>query len=374
MFGNSFKLLKRVTASGEYLPFIDGLRFLSITMVILFHFFDYYRDRAYPVEISEDVQKQIIRFTTTGHVGVMVFFGISGFVLAMPFIRQHLYGGRKVLLKDYLLRRLTRLEPPYIIVITLLFALSIVTGSKGGFNELIPHYIASFFYMHNAVFDGFPVLSDVLWSLEVEVQFYLLAPLFALIFKLNKTVRRIILLIIILFYSDYFRQYVDPFAFRSIFKYLEYFMAGFLAADLYFEYKDKLKSSYVFDIISIYTIISIWLAFGEVPLAFKIAILIFCSPFSIFWKKFLSLEWITIIGGMCYTIYMLHQRILYLVLGNFKPKQLIADNVFIDVATRVMVFAIPLALICFAFFIFVERPTMKKQWWKYRDLKKLFFE
>lgn len=370
----STKLLKRVTSSGEYLPFIDGLRFLSITMVILFHFFDYYRDRAYPSEISEEVQKQIIKFTTTGHVGVMVFFGISGFVLAMPFIRQHLYGGHTVKLKNYLLRRVTRLEPPYIIVITLLFLLSILAGTKGGFTELLPHYIASFFYMHNAVFGGFPVLSDVLWSLEVEVQFYLLAPLFALIFKLNKSARRVILLIIILFYSDYFRQYVDPFEFRTLFKYFEYFMAGFLAADMYFEYKDKLKPSYVFDLVSVYAIVSVWLAFGDVPLSFKIFVLIFCSPFSVFWKKFLSLQWITIIGGMCYTIYMLHQRILYLVLGNFKPKQLITDNIFIDVAVRAMVYLVPLALICFAFFIFVERPTMKKQWWKYKDLKKLFFE
>lgn len=368
------KLLTRVTSSGEYLPFIDGLRFLSITMVILFHFFDYYRDRAYPVVISEETQKQILRFTTTGHVGVMLFFGISGFVLGMPFIRQHIYGGRKVRLKDYLLRRLTRLEPPYIIVITMLFILSLIVGTKGGFSELFPHYLASFFYMHNAIYDGFPVLSDVLWSLEIEVQFYLLAPLLALIFKLNKNLRRIIFLIIILFYSNYFRQYVDPFEFRSIFKYVEYFMAGFLAADMYFEYKDKIKPSYIFDLISIYTIVSIWLAFGDLPLSFKIFIIIFCSPFSVFWKRFLSFQWIAIIGGMCYTIYMLHQRILYLVLGNFKPKELMFDNVIIDVIIRAVIYLVPLALICLTFFIFVERPTMKKKWWKYRSFKKLFFE
>lgn len=368
------KLLTRVTSSGEYLPFIDGLRFFSITMVILFHFFDYYRDRAYPVELSEEIQKQILNFTTSGFQGVMLFFGISGFVLAMPFIRQHLYGGKKVKLKDYLLRRLTRLEPPYIIVITLLLILSLITGTKGGFSEIFPHYIASFFYSHNAVFGGYPILSDVLWSLEVEVQFYILAPLFALMFKLNKYVRRFIFLIIILFCTNHIRHIIDPFPFFSLFKYIEYFMAGFLAADLFFEYKDKIKPSYIFDVISVYAILSIWMAFGDVPLSFKVFMIIACSHFSIIWKKFLSLQWITIIGGMCYTIYMLHQRVLYLVLGNFKPKQLIGDNVFIDVATRVIIFAIPLILICFTFFVFVERPTMKREWWKYRSLKKLFFE
>lgn len=367
-------LLKRVTASGEYLPYIDGLRFLSITMVVLFHFFDYYRDKAYPYEIADEVQKQIMKFTTTGYAGVMLFFGISGFVLGMPFIKQHLYGGKKVKIKDYLLRRLTRLEPPYIIVITLLFVLSLLRATKGDFTELFPHYLASFFYSHNVIYDGFPVLSDVLWSLEVEVQFYLLAPLFALIFKLNKYIRRIILLFIILFYTEHIRSAIDPFPFFWLIKFIQYFMAGFLAADLFFEYKDKIKSSYMFDIVSVYSIISLWLAFDDVPLSFKVFLIIASTPFTVFWKKFLSLEWITIIGGMCYTIYMLHQRILHFVLGNFKPKEIIADNVFIDVSIRVLVYLIPLTILCFGFFIFVERPTMKRQWWKYRSFKKLFFE
>jgi len=368
------KLLTRVTSSGQYIPFIDGLRFLSITMVILFHFFDYYKDRAYPYELSDETRNQIMRFTSSGFAGVMLFFGISGFVLGSPFIRQYVYGGKAVRIKDYLLRRVTRLEPPYIIVITLLFILSLITGTKGGFYELLPHYLASFFYSHNIIYGDYPVLSDVLWSLEIEIQFYLLAPLLALVFRLNKNVRRIILLIIILTYTQHIRSHIDPFAFKSIVKYIEYFLAGFLAADLYYEYKDKIKHSYIFDAVSIYTIISIWCGIDDVPLSFKVFVLMLSSAFSIYWKKLISLRLVTIIGGMCYTIYMLHQRILYLVLGNFKPKQLIADNIFIDVITRAFIYLIPLSIVCTLFFIFVERPTMKKEWWKYRSLKKLFFE
>lgn len=367
-------LLTRVTSTNHYLPYIDGLRFLSISMVILFHFYDYYRDRVYPFTISESLNEQIMRFTTTGFTGVMLFFGISGFVLGTPFINQYVYGGKKVKIKDYLLRRLTRLEPPYIILLTLFFLLSLIFKTKGSFSELLPHYIASLFYSHNAIYDGFPVLSDVFWSLEVEIQFYLLAPILGLIFKLNKNLRRIILLLIIILYTNNIRGHIDPFVFKSLFKYFEYFMAGFLAADLYFEYKDKLKSNVMFDFVSIITLICIWTSNSYVTLSFSIFILIISTSFSHYFKQFVSFKWITIIGGMCYTIYMIHQRLLYVLLGNFKSNELITNNVFVDVVVRVLIYLIPLALVCILFFIFVERPTMKRDWWKYKSFKKLFFE
>src|SRR5690606_3397469 len=101
-------------------------------------------------------------------------------------------------------------------------------------------------------------------------------------------------------------------------------------------------------------IISIWCGIDDMPLSFKVFVLMLSSAFSIYWKKLISLRLVTIIGGMCYTIYMLHQRILYLVLGNFKPKQLIADNIFIDVITRAFIYLIPLSIVCTLFFIFVE--------------------
>jgi len=370
----STKLLTRITSNNQYIPFIDGLRFLSIFMVILFHFYDYYRDRAYPFEISDELNSLVLEFTSTGFHGVMLFFGISGFVLGSPFVRQYVYGGKKVIIKDYLLRRVTRLEPPYIILLTGFFLLSLITNTKGGFVELFPHYLASLFYSHNAIYDGYPVLSDVLWSLEVEIQFYILAPLLALVFKLNKLYRRIILLFIILFYSEYIRSYIDPFVFKSLFKYLEYFLAGFLAADIYFEYKDKFKPKLVFDFIAVISLFSIWTGNSFFPLSFNVFLLITSTAFSMYFIKLLSIKWITIIGGMCYTIYMIHQRLLYAILGSFKPKELIADSVFIDVLVRGFIYLIPLSICTIIFFIFVERPTMKRDWWKYRSLKKLFFE
>src|SRR5690606_20381175 len=220
--------------------------------------------------------------------GVMLFFGISGFILGLPFVKQYAYGGNQVKLKNYFFRRITRLEPPYIIVLTLLFLLNIAFADKGGFAELFPHYLASFFYMHNIIYDAFPVLNPVFWSLEVEIQFYLLAPLFALVFKLDKIPRRVLLFAFI-FIWKFLLQY-NPVEVITLIDYLSYFMVGFLAADLYLEYKDQIKSSIWIDILCIASVILFWNGFRPygIDLIYLLIILTLTGS-SIYLKKFLSM-------------------------------------------------------------------------------------
>jgi hypothetical protein len=46
-------------------------------------------------------------------LGVKFFFSISGFILALPFLNQMFYEGKKVDIKDYLYRRLTRVRASF---------------------------------------------------------------------------------------------------------------------------------------------------------------------------------------------------------------------------------------------------------------------
>jgi len=61
---------------------------------------------------------------SAGHNGVPLFFAISGFILSLPFARQGLGGGSPVSLRQYYIRRVTRIEPPYVI------QLFIITGIR----------------------------------------------------------------------------------------------------------------------------------------------------------------------------------------------------------------------------------------------------
>ena len=100
--------LRRITTSGQYFPEIDGLRFVAIFSVVFFHVYAQTRKEA-PLPPVLDT------FISHGDRGVRLFFAISGFILALPFCAQFHGAHRKVDLRRYFLRRLTRLEPPYLL-------------------------------------------------------------------------------------------------------------------------------------------------------------------------------------------------------------------------------------------------------------------
>jgi len=99
---------RRITTQNRFIAQIDGLRFVAIAWVVFFHIYAVLSDRGAvpaPVPLDTDLPKR----------GVELFFAISGFILGVPFASALLRNAPAVNLKQYLLRRLTRLEPPYFI-------------------------------------------------------------------------------------------------------------------------------------------------------------------------------------------------------------------------------------------------------------------
>ena len=104
------KLLRhfqRKTASNNFIPEIDGLRFLAIITVVLYHL-----NTSFSKEIGLGLPDALIEMGGSKSnfslawwwvrldLGVKVFFAISGFVLALPFLKYYLgITDRKVQLK-----------------------------------------------------------------------------------------------------------------------------------------------------------------------------------------------------------------------------------------------------------------------------------
>src|SRR6185295_16136045 len=100
------EILRRVTSSGRLIPEVDGLRFVAIASVVLFHAGDAVA-RARPAGAGS----WLATLLAGGNAGVPLFFAVSGFVIGLPFAEHALAGGLQVSLRKYFLRRLTRLEP-----------------------------------------------------------------------------------------------------------------------------------------------------------------------------------------------------------------------------------------------------------------------
>src|ERR687895_875817 len=153
--------LRRVTTTGRYVPQVDGIRFIAIASVFLFHvtrllYDDYAVNRATPFARAEatDLGMRLLR---EGRFGVMVFFALSGFILALPFVSARLGGGRPVSLRAYFLRRITRIEPPYLVALLLVTVLALTTATWGPADEVGSRFAAGVWYGHTIVY-GVPNL------------------------------------------------------------------------------------------------------------------------------------------------------------------------------------------------------------------------
>jgi peptidoglycan/LPS O-acetylase OafA/YrhL len=355
---------RRVTSSNRFIPEIDGLRFIAIFSVVLIHLSSFFSKKdLYPYN-AVSLKDQIEPFFTRFSFGVELFFIISGFILSLPFINHFEGRSEKPDLKQYYLRRVTRLEPPYIASLTL-FLVGAILIHKAEVLALLKSYFASLFYLHGVIYPGeASLINCVIWSLEIEIQFYLLAPLLAQVFRIRRSVRRPLILVGILtsiLLQQYFRAPT-----RCLYDYLQYFLAGFLLSDFYLtKPKDPFgKNPALALLFGAIAFVGIWGSFSvHYRLAFAFAFY-FLVLFNSLWRRMFSNAVLTTIGGMCYSIYLLHYPIISFfgnpVLRLPRP----TDLYFVNWILYGALLFLGILFISGLFFKWIEQPCMRKDWYK----------
>lgn len=147
------------------LEIITALRGLAALSVVWFHFAT--SPRLASVSWLKDAGWH-------GWLGVYVFFVISGFVIALT-LHHRAYkvpaAGR------FLLKRVIRIYPPYLVTIAgtiaLVYAASALPWFRGAEPSLDPVQLVLHLGYLNDLF-GYPWVVLVMWSLAIEFQFYLL--------------------------------------------------------------------------------------------------------------------------------------------------------------------------------------------------------
>ena len=372
---------RRVTTSGSFLGEIDGLRFVAIFVVVLFHLAIGLSIKA-PESYARPAYGWLAAVAWNGFRGVELFFVISGFILALPFAAHFLSGGPRVGLKQYFLRRVTRLEPPYVLCMVLMFALLVGLRGRDG-RALWPHLAASLGYLHNVIYASESPINNVAWSLEVEIQFYLLAPLLALLFAIpGKLLRRATLVALCAASTIFAWRFLHPGqrAFLSLARFLHFFLLGFLLADVYLtDWSGKPARTLGWDVVSLLGWPLLFLAWSSSALPqaglapanepaltaflFPVAVFfLYCAAFrGQFTNRVFTNPWISTVGGMCYTIYLLHNPALNLILALTKglaPSHSYAANLLLQLVVVTPLLLVPCAL----FFLFVEKPCMRRDW------------
>lgn len=361
--------LRRVTTSGDFIAEVDGLRFLAVAPVVLFHVRNYLTVHPVTTYAVAPEHDWGARLALHGHYGVQLFFIISGFVLALPFAKSRADGTPPVRLRQYFARRLTRLEPPYVLVMLGCFALMLLV--KGGAAaELWPRLAAGLFYLHGPVYGELNPVNIISWSLEIEVQFYVLMPLLATVFAVRgKRLRRAcvvaaaaaaVALQLTLVRAGSTLSF-------SVLNYLQYFLAGFLLADLYLhEMRGAGSRRFAWDLVTLCGWPLLWLVCGRHEVAraafAPIALLLFCAAFRGPVTNFLvTRRWVTVVGGMCYTIYLIHFQLLSAFEKALRGVSF-TDHFAVNMALHLLLFVPVLLAASATFFLLVEKPCMRRDW------------
>ncbi len=352
-----------ISEKPERFHFLDGLRAVAATMVVIHHsltsnivrFFD-----AHHLHILGSL------FTYIAAYGVNLFFVLSGVVLLRPYLR----GKRKFKPLDYIYRRFTRIYPSYFVALL--------------FGALVIMYINAYptWYNNKGIHMHFSWLETVKemaiinidggyynlawWSLGIEVLFYLLVPIIIFVYPSRakmtnaKLITTIIAGVVITVLLQFFcNGYVSSFyswsyQVSNIGRFIEYpvcFLMGILIAAKDF----NTRHAWLFFIMGLLVIIAAQFYWPLIHSAYGLifaAVIVFAFNLRSL-RSILDTPFMIWLGERSYSLFLVHFSVFYFVdniVAHITPER----NALYGILTRGIGF--PLSLFAaMLLFHFVER-------------------
>ena len=363
---------------------LDGLRFIAIAIVVVGHLSArLYQIPELRVAFSETAW-QIVLLTLSQTVGVLLFFAISGFVTAMQIDGRRRKVGGGVDYVSFMRRRFWRIAPPYYIVTLASFVVMSIVGVKhSSLIAVDPKandvglLAASLAYSYGWLLDGLPKFFVGGWSLEIEMQCYLLAPPLVLLLSraFASSRGRLMLWLLLTAYMLLTASSIAglPHVRFTIVRYGIYFLLGCV---LYFVWRSLdlhgmvLRHRRAVDIAGIAALSCLILfqapydyawgsavsyAFTAASIASMVVLFACCLEETTLLGRFCSNRYVSFLGSICYSLYLTHMFVIFA-----RGKIAGAMSAHIGPAAAVAVFYLAGAcaiVVCgFVFFRFVERP------------------
>jgi len=290
-------------------PAIELFRGIAALMVLTFHYAYFFA-----------LEDSFLNFLQTG---VDLFFVISGFVFAPLILSSN------ISIKPYLIRRFFRIYPLYLISLLLYYGFAPDDPQKIAF--FIDHL---FFLQTISSVQESMFFNGVTWTLPIEVEFYLLVPLLALLTVINRNTIYIVLIlaillkaILIITSTEILNINLSSIISFHLPGFLLEFMVGIILYNIYMKYKNKqiaIKYHILIIIIAITFIYGLTLFLlshesGEITnanLLLKSYFRFWCSityaillfPFLIYLKKVNSFFYpiCLFMGSISYGVYLFH--------------------------------------------------------------------
>lgn len=220
--------------SEERVDVLDGIRVLFVLLVGWYHIWQQSWLTPHIGEISLDFMVR------SGYEWVDAMLLLSGFLLYLPYA-----GGKKLNVLQFYKKRAARIIPSYFLfILIMLFAVVFPQGGYQSVWEGVRDILAHVTFTHNLFefsYTGSPI-NGVVWTLAVEMQFYLLFPLLCVCFKKKPLLTWLCMSAVAFGYRAIIRDLPDTTLYiNQLPAFFDVYANGFLAASVYLKMKEKLK-------------------------------------------------------------------------------------------------------------------------------------
>lgn len=311
---------------------LDGIRGIAVLAVFVWHYFTCLKPADVPQGTLLDY---LLKSTYWCWAGVDLFFVLSGFLIGGIILDKH---GDRSFLKVFWIRRACRILPALMLLLAVcLLCFNVLDRARYSwlFTDFMPWWSYPTFtqniFMGFAGTDGARFLS-VTWTLAIEEQFYLVAPLLIFIVGRKIWVRSILPLMLVAVFLRFnfpgFQASVN-----TLFR-MDSLLFGVLVAAVV-RNEDAWASLQrfrrtVFTILLIMVPLTGWLLFADAlgPLKYSWVALVF-AVFILWallykgstWTFPLRAKWLCFFGALSYGLYLYHVAILGLLHGWIRHGQ-----------------------------------------------------
>jgi len=293
------------SSHSNHISSLDGVRGFAVLLVVIFHLWP--------------------NFLPGGFLGVSLFFTLSGFVITSSLVRERETTGR-VRFRSFWARRAKRLLPASLLVIA---GTTFIWSFQGWMDKHIAiDHVYALLQIHNwriatnaHYFDVFPNAVGHLWSLSIEMQFYVWAPLVIMISTKWKTTGTLVFtltlatgLVITFLYNGQMNQIYGS----SFTRWAEIATGCLLALFVQTKTIDA-KYRHVINVLGSLSVLTIvYLSYtlrlfttfyengGLVAVSFVSALIIVACTQETIVKRFFSLAPLRYLGKISYGVYLLH--------------------------------------------------------------------
>ncbi len=190
-----------------YISSANNFDFLRLIFAITVFF-------VHSVELTHNDKLEIIKYVFNSGIAVKSFFIISGFLIFMSYEKS-------ISLKSYIIKRIQRIYPAYFCVVLLCGFLGSLLSNLS-FNEYFKSIITWKYIFYNLIFLNFlqpflpgvfennllNIVNGALWTLKIEVLFYIFVPVFTWVFlKQNKRNKNFLIVLIYILSEVYFNYF-----------------------------------------------------------------------------------------------------------------------------------------------------------------------